>query len=488
MSDTAIQGLEPAIIWKRFYEISQVPRPSKKEGKILAHLKDLAKELNLEFKQDKVGNIVMKVPATPGYENSPTVVLQGHVDMVCEKNKSKVHDFENDPITLLNEDGWITADGTTLGSDNGIGVAAGLAVVTDKDAVHGPLELLMTIDEETGLTGATNLKKGMFAGKILLNLDSEEDGAFYVGCSGGVDTVAEFKLEMTKAPSGTDTYELVVSGLKGGHSGLDIEAGRGNAIKILGRALNELQNLNVSVAKLEGGSLRNAIPREAEAFLLIKKSDVAKAKKIVKQLEANVQNEFKTADGGLKVELLKSKESFKQSFKKTFAKKIIDTIMALPHGVIQMSQDIAGLVETSTNLATITTKGKILVIGTSQRSSINSANNFIAESVGSIFSLAGAKYQSPDGYPGWKPNLDSKILNISKDVFKNLFNKEPEIKAIHAGLECGILEGKSPGLDMVSFGPTIQGAHSPDERINIETVEKFYDLLKGILKRVATNY
>jgi len=488
MSDTAIQGLEPAIIWKRFYEISQVPRPSKKEGKILAHLKDLAKELNLEFKQDKVGNIVMKVPATPGYENAPTVVLQGHVDMVCEKNKSKVHDFENDPITLIKEDGWITADGTTLGSDNGIGVAAGLAVVTDKDAVHGPLELLMTIDEETGLTGATNLKKGMFAGKILLNLDSEEDGAFYVGCSGGVDTVAEFKLEMTKAPAGTDSYELVVSGLKGGHSGLDIEAGRGNAIKILGRALNELQNLNVSVAKIEGGSLRNAIPREAEAFLLIKKSDAAKAKKIVKQLEANVQNEFKTADGGLKVELLKSKESFKQSFKKGFAKKIIDTIMALPHGVIQMSQDIAGLVETSTNLATITTKDKILVIGTSQRSSINSANNFIAESVGSIFSLAGAKYQSPDGYPGWKPNLDSKILNISKDVFKNLFNKEPEIKAIHAGLECGILEGKSPGLDMVSFGPTIQGAHSPDERINIETVEKFYDLLKGILKRVATNY
>lgn len=487
MSDNAIRGLEPSLLWERFYEISQVPRPSKKEGKILAHLKNLANELNLEFKQDKVGNIVMKVPATPGYENAPVVVLQGHVDMVCEKNKSKVHDFENDPITLLRENGWITADGTTLGSDNGIGVAAGLAVATDKNVIHGPLELLMTIDEETGLTGATNLKKGLFSGKILLNLDSEEDGAFYVGCSGGVDTVAEFKSDMTNAPSGTDTYELVVTGLKGGHSGLDIHSGRGNAIKILGRALNELGTINLSIGKLDGGSLRNAIPREAEAYLLIKKTDVNKAKKIVKEFEAKVQNEFKTADGGLKLELKKSKQLVKKSFKKEFSRKIIDTIMALPHGVIQMSQDIAGLVETSTNLATIKTNDKSVIIGTSQRSSINSANNFIAKSVGSIFSLAGAKYETTDGYPGWKPNLDSQILKISREVFKELFNKEPEIKAIHAGLECGILEGKSPGLDMVSFGPTIQGAHSPDEKIEIKTVEKFYDLLKGILKRVASN-
>ncbi|HKI77059.1 MAG TPA: aminoacyl-histidine dipeptidase [Ignavibacteriaceae bacterium] len=485
MSDSAIKGLKPEILWKRFYEISQVPRPSKKEEKILDHLKKLAAELGLEYKQDKVGNIVFKVPATKGYEKSPTVIIQGHVDMVCEKNKSKKHDFENEPITLLKEDGWITADGTTLGSDNGIGVAAGLAVVTDKDVVHGPLELLMTVDEETGLTGATNLKKGMIEGKILLNLDSEEDGAFYVGCSGGVDTVAEFKLDLTNAPSGTEAYNVLVTGLKGGHSGLDIQAGRGNAIKILARALKELEKTNFAVSTINGGSLRNAIPREAEATIFIKKSDAGKVKKIINDFYGKILNEFKTADGGLKIEFTKAKDPVKKVFKKKFAQTVTDTLLALPHGVIAMSQDIEGLVETSTNLATIITKNKSVVVGTSQRSSINSANQYIAKSVGSIFSLAGAKYNTTDGYPGWKPNLDSKILKISKEVFHGLFNKEPEIKAIHAGLECGILEGKSPGLDMVSFGPTIEGAHSPDERINIKTVEKFYDLLKGILKRVA---
>lgn len=486
MSDTAIQGLKPENLWQRFYEISQVPRPSKKEGKILAHLKQLAKELNIEYVQDKVGNIVMKVPATQGYENAPTVVLQGHVDMVCEKNKSKQHDFENDPITLLNEDGWITADGTTLGSDNGIGVAAGLAIVTDKDAVHGPLEILLTIDEETGLTGATNLKKGLFKGKILLNLDSEEDGAFYVGCSGGVDTVAEFRLDLAKAPSGAEAYELLVTGLKGGHSGLDIEKGRGNAIKILGRGLKALEELNYNIADMNGGSLRNAIPREAEAIIFIKKSDSKKAKKIINEFYSNVYNEFKTPDGGLKIEFTKIKKSFKKVFKKSFTQNIVNTIMAVPHGVIAMSPDIPGLVETSTNLATIKITGKTLVIGTSQRSSVKSANQYIAKNVGAIFSLAGAKYETTDGYPGWKPNLESNVLKLSKEVFGELFGGQPLIKAIHAGLECGILEGKNPGLDMISFGPTIEGAHSPDERINIKTVEKFYELLKGILKRIAS--
>ncbi len=487
MSQEAIQGLQPEILWQRFYEITQVPRPSKKEGKILAHLKNLAKELNLNYKQDKADNLVFNIPATPGYENSPTVVLQGHVDMVCEKNKSKTHDFENDPITMIRQDGWITANGTTLGSDNGIGVAAALAVITDKDVVHGPLEILLTVDEETGLTGAANLKKGLITGKILLNLDSEEDGVFYVGCSGGVDTLAEFKLDLASAQKGTETFELLVTGLKGGHSGLDINTGRANAIKILARVLKELENLNISISKLEGGSLRNAIPREAEAVLLIKKANVSKVKKIIKDFESKVMNEFQSADAGLKIELRKSDETVKKVFKKTFAQKIVNTLLAIPHGVIQMSQDIPDLVETSTNLATIKTTNKLLSIGTSQRSSINSAKKYIAESVGAIFSIAGAKFETTDGYPGWKPNLDSNTLKISKEVYKELFNKEPEIKAIHAGLECGILEGKNPGIDMVSFGPTIQGAHSPDEKVNIETVEKFYELLKGILKRIAVS-
>lgn len=484
MSD-AINGLEPKILWERFSEIAQVPRPSKKEEKIRKHMRELLDELKIKYKEDKVGNIVASVPATAGYENAPIVVLQGHVDMVCEKNNETKHDFENDPIKLVKDGDWITADGTTLGSDNGIGVAAGLALITDKDAVHGPLELLMTVDEETGLTGATNLEPGFVSGKILLNLDSEEDGAFYVGCSGGVDTIAEFNIEWNNVKEGNNFYKLVVTGLKGGHSGLDIEKGRGNAIKILGRTLNELESTNYSLVSLEGGNLRNAIPREAEAIVSIDKSQEENAKKIINDFQKDILNEFKTSDGGVKIVFSNSDVKADKVFTDDFKNKSLDTILALPHGVIAMSQDIKDLVETSTNVATIHTEGDILKFGTSQRSSINSANNYIARNVRAIFNLAGAKTGTNDGYPGWKPNLDSTILKTSKQVYNELFNSEPEIKAIHAGLECGILEGKNPGMDMVSFGPTIEGAHSPDERVNIPAVEKFYNLLKGILKKVA---
>ena len=487
MSESAIKGLKPELLWKRFYEITQVPRPSKKEGKILKHLKTLAKELNIKFKEDKVGNLVFYIPATKGYENSQTVVLQGHVDMVCEKNKDTKHDFENDPIKVIREDGWITADGTTLGSDNGIGVAAGLAVATDKDVVHGPIEVLLTVDEETGLTGATNLEPGFISGKTLLNLDSEEDGAFYVGCSGGVDTLADFTIEWEKAKSDFTPFEVVVTGLKGGHSGLDIKAGRGNAIKILGRVLKEIDGFDYSISRLEGGSLRNAIPREAEALILINEKDEKEISNKISDLQKKLLNEFKTSDGGLKIEFKKSNYKSDKTFTKTFTKKIINTLLALPHGVITMSQDIPDLVETSTNVATVKLNGDNLSFGTSQRSSIDSAKKNIANNVKAVFELAGAKISATDGYPGWKPDMDSAILKTSKKVFKELFNKEPEIKAIHAGLECGILGDKNPGLDMISFGPTIEGAHSPNERINIETVEKFYDLLKGILKELANN-
>jgi len=484
MSD-AIKGLEPKILWERFAEIAQVPRPSKKEEKIREHLKNLLNKLNISFKEDKVGNIVASVPASEGYENAPTVVLQGHVDMVCEKNNETAHNFDNDPIKLIREGDWITADGTTLGSDNGIGVAAGLALITDNEAVHGPLELLMTIDEETGLTGASNLEPGFITGNILLNLDSEEDGAFYVGCSGGVDTLAKFQIEWEDCPVNYKSYKLLVTGLKGGHSGLDIEKGRGNAIKILGRTLDALSETGYYVSGFEGGNLRNAIPREANAVISLEASKENMAIEIVKEFQKTVYNELKTSDSGIKIILTPLEENPKQIFTKSFQNKIVDTIIALPHGVIAMSQDIPGLVDTSTNVATINTEEDLLKFGTSQRSSVNSANEYIARNVRAIFNLAGAETDTNDGYPGWKPNLDSEILKISKEVFKSLFNKEPEIKAIHAGLECGILEGKNPGLDMVSFGPTIEGAHSPDERVNIPTVAKFYDLLKGILKRVA---
>ncbi len=485
MSKDAIEGLKPEILWNRFYEITQVPHPSKKEEKIREHMKNLFKELNLSYEEDNVGNIVAKVPATKGYENAPTVVLQGHVDMVCEKNKGTEHDFDNDPLEIKREDGWITAEGTTLGSDNGIGVAAALAVATDEDVVHGPLEILLTVDEETGLTGANNLKPGFISGKMLLNMDSEEDGAFYVGCSGGIDTVGTAAIETEAVGAAVIPFDITVTGLKGGHSGLDIAAGRGNAIKILARTLKALNEVDFRIAKMEGGSKRNAIPREAETTILLEPADESKVNEIIKAFETKVQNEYKTADGGVRIEFKKAEGSFPQVFTSEFTSKLINTLMALPHGVIAMSQDIPDLVETSTNLATVTMNEGNLVLGTSQRSSVDSAMNYIANSVASIFTLAGIPVKMGDGYPGWKPDLDSKALKLSKEVFMDLFNKEPEIKAIHAGLECGILGDKNPGLDMVSFGPTIQGAHSPDERVNIETVERFYELVKGILKKVA---
>lgn len=487
MANSNVAELEPKHLWKRFYEITQVPRPSKKEEKIREHMRNLLKSLNTEFKEDTAGNIVAFVPATPGYENSPTVVLQGHVDMVCEKNNDKEHDFENDPLEVSIKDGWVVANGTTLGADNGIGLAAGLAVITDNEIVHGPVEILMTVDEETGLTGASNLEKGFFKGKILLNMDSEEDGTFYIGCAGGNDTIASFNIEKEKVNSNHSQCDLFVTGLKGGHSGLDILLGRGNAIKILGRALNSLEEIDFRIASMNGGSLRNAIPREAGAELLMNQSDFTKAEKIINDFQSTVQNELSSVDGGVKVTLKKSDKVIKEVFTKEFSRKITNVLFALPHGVISMSQDIPDLVETSTNLATVKIDNGIMKIGTSQRSSVESAKNYISNSVAAVFNLAGGKVAVGDGYPGWNPNVNSEILKISQKVYKDLFGKEPEIKAIHAGLECGILEGKNPGMDMVSFGPTIENAHSPDEKVNIETVAKFYDLMKGILKKLATN-
>jgi dipeptidase D len=487
MSTKTIEELEPTHLWTRFYEITQVPRPSKKEEKIREHLRNLLNELNIDFKEDQTGNIVAYVPAKSGYENSPTVILQGHVDMVCEKNKDKIHDFENDPITAIKKDGWVIADGTTLGSDNGIGVAAGLAVITDPDVVHGPLEILLTVDEETGLTGASSLAPGFITGKYLLNMDSEEDGAFYVGCAGGIDTIAAFDIPTEDIDSSTSAYELLVTGLKGGHSGLDILIGRGNAIKILGRALNLLDEIDYRAAFIDGGSLRNAIPREADAILFMNDDNFKKASQIITKFQTDIKNEYQVVDDGVKVVLQKTTPDVDKVYTKEFTDRIINTFMATPHGVIAMSQDLEGLVETSTNLATVKLVDGKLRIGTSQRSSVESAKIFIEKSVKSVFELAGGKVEVGDGYPGWKPNVNSKLLKISKQVFKDLFNKEPEIKAIHAGLECGILESKNPGMDIISFGPTITGAHSPEERVNIETVDRFYELLKGILKNIAVS-
>lgn len=485
MSEKAIDGLNPRILWQKFYEISQISRPSKKEERILEYLKRFADDLGLKTKDDSAGNIVVFVPATPGHENARTVILQSHVDMVCEKNKRTEHDFDRDPIKLVRDGEWMKAEGTTLGSDNGIGVAASLAVVLDKDVVHGPLELLFTVDEETGLTGANNLQPGFISGTTLLNLDCEEHGTFYVGCSGGRDTVGTFKIEKVNAPKGWVAHELLVSGLKGGHSGLDIHAGRANAIKLLGRLLKKLELMNYRVAEITGGSKRNAIPREAEATILLKPSDSEAAKNIVDGFIEEALMEYKRSDGGLKIEFKRGEKGFDRVYAKDFVAKLVCVILALPHGIVAMSPDIPNLVETSANLATIVMEDDEIKVETSQRSSIESAKGYIVSSVESIFKLAGAEVSFSGDYPGWKPNLNLEILCISKEVYRRLFEKEPEIKAVHAGLECGILGDKYPGLDMVSLGPTIQGAHSPEERVCIDDVEKFYDLLRGILRELV---
>jgi dipeptidase D len=485
MSADVIKGLEPSLVWERFYEITQVPRPSKKEGKIIRFLKEWGEKKNIKYKQDETGNLVFFVPASKGLEDVPVVVLQGHIDMVCEKNKGTEHDFENDPLTLKRVDGWLKAEGTTLGSDNGIGVAAALAVAEDNSFKHGPIEILLTVDEETGLTGANNLQPGFVTGKTLLNLDSEEDGAFYIGCAGGIDTMATLPLDLESVHADSLSYQIMVKGLMGGHSGSEINTGRGNAIKILARALAALSDINFSIGHIDGGNLRNAIPREAEAIILLRPSKETEVETIIKDLNDNIKAEFRQTDPDLAIIFRKTTSKHSEVLTRAFAQKLVDLLLALPHGVTAMSQDIPDLVETSTNLAVIKMNESEINIATSQRSSMESAKRYIAQSVKAVFDLAGAGVRTGDGYPGWKPNMESKILKISREVYHELFQSEPEIKAIHAGLECGILGDRSPGLDMISFGPTILGAHSPDEKVEIKTVDKFYTLLKRILEEIA---
>ena len=463
MSLDAIKDLKPELLWKHFFELSQIPRPSKREGKAVEFVRDFARKHNFPFKEDKVGNIVISVPASKGKEKSATVVLQGHVDMVCEKNKGTVHDFDKDPIKLIKKGNWMAADGTTLGADNGIGVAASMAIALDKTAVHGPLEILCTVDEETGMTGVNELKPKFISGKILLNMDSEEDGAFYVGCSGGQDTAGIFKIEQTRTKTGTVALEVLITGLKGGHSGLDIHQQRANAIRLLGQLLYRI-DFDFQIAHISGGSLRNAIPREAETVLLIKPENERKLKRFIKKFKSDFLYEFRGTDGGLEVKVKRIKNKPTSAFTKNFSSVLINTLVALPHGVMAMNPDI---------------------VGTSQRSSIESAKLNVANMVEAILKLGSAKVEVGDGYPGWQPNMNSDLLKVSKKVYKKLFKSEPDIKAIHAGLETGLLGAKYPGIDMISFGPTIQGAHSPDEKVNIKDVEKFYKLLKGILKELA---
>ncbi len=481
----AIAGLAPEAVWRYFAEISAIPRGSKNEKAISQYVLNKAKELGLEAKQDKYMNVVVKKPASQGRENLPMLCLQGHLDMVCEKNKDKVHDFEKDPITIVREGNILRADGTTLGADNGIAVATNLAIMEDKSLEHGPLEFLFTVDEETGLTGANHLKEGFVESKTLMNLDSEEEGALYVGCSGGQNTIATWNVKMENAPARATAMMLQVRGLKGGHSGLEIDKGRGNSIKFINRVLMALLPLGTRVSKIEGGNKSNAIPREAEALVFVPKEKVKKAVTITQNLKALYRAEVATVDPDLEI-VLEPTEAPKKSkvINKAQVPMICKALAASPHGVTKMSADIPGLVETSTNLAIIRTEKSKVVVTTSQRSSVASEIEEILQTMASIFDLAGAKVSQTEGYPGWKPNLDSPILKTAKSTYQELYGKEPDVKAIHAGLECGIIGEKYPGMDMVSFGPTLEGVHSPDEKIYIDTVDKFWRFLLGILKNV----
>ena len=476
--------LKPASVFHYFAEVCKVPRPSKKEEKIRAYLLDFAKEHRLEVKTDEAGNVLIKKPATPGMENLKTVILQSHIDMVCEKNGDVEHDFLNDPIETYIDGGWMKAKGTTLGADNGIGIATQLAVLAADDLQHGPLECLFTVDEETGLTGAFALKEGFMDGDILINLDSEDEGELFIGCAGGANTTAEFAYEWVDAPQNYFYFSVTIKGLTGGHSGDDINKNRANANKLLNRFLTLLQDkYDFYLCQIDGGNLHNAIPREARAICAVPMKDKENVRIDMNVFTAEIENEFSVTEPNLRTELF-SDDVREKAIDRATVKNLLKSVYAVHNGVYAWSQDMEGLVETSSNLASIKMVDDKIKIVTSQRSSILSSRKDMSEMIRSAFELGGAVCTTGDGYPGWKPNPSSPILKVAVESYQRLFGVEPKVKAIHAGLECGLFLEKYPHLDMFSTGPTLRGVHSPDERMLIPTVDKFWKHLLDVLVHV----
>ena len=478
------KDLRPAVVFHYFDEVCQVPRPSKKEEKIRAYLLDFAKKHNLEAKTDEAGNVLIKKAASAGMENLKTVILQSHIDMVCEKNKDTEHNFETDPIQTYIDGEWLRAKGTTLGADNGIGVATELAVLASDDIKHGPIECLFTVDEETGLTGAFALKEGFMNGDILLNLDSEDDGELFIGCAGGANATAIYPFPTEKAPQGWFFFRVSVKGLTGGHSGDDISKNRANANKLLNRFLVQtMQKYGMRLADIEGGNLHNAIPREAHALCAVPMEYKEAVRVDLNIFISEIENEYSATEPNLSMDL-ESEAPVEYVMEQKAMERFLLSIYAVHHGVYAMSQDIPGLVETSSNLASIKVCDGTIKVVTSQRSSILSSRKDMSQMVSAAFILGGATVTTGEGYPGWKPNPSSEILKIAVESYKKLFGVEPKVKAIHAGLECGLFLQKYPSLDMVSFGPTLRGVHSPDERMLIPTVEKFWNHLLDILAHI----
>ena len=476
--------LEPKHLWANFVELTKIPRPSKKEERIIAFMKKFGEDLGLESIVDEVGNVIIRKPATEGMENRQGVVLQGHIDMVPQKNSDKVHDFEKDPIIAYVDGEWVTADGTTLGADNGMGVAAAMSVLQSTTIKHPQVEALFTIDEETGMTGAFGLKPGLLTGDILMNLDSEDEGELYVGCAGGTNANIEFAYTIEEVPENVTAYKLSVTGMKGGHSGMDISSGRGNAIKVLFRHLFYAQKeCGLLLASIDGGSLRNAIPREAFANVVIPNQEIAQFEASVKEYDAMFKKELSMVEPEMNFSAEKI-DLPENLIEEKIQRKLISAIYGTPNGVIRMSDAMPGLVETSTNLAIVKSENGIITIKALLRSSVDSAKIDLENMFAGVYNLANAKIWFDGQYPGWKPNPDSKILKVMQETYNNKYGSIPKIMGIHAGLECGLLGNVYPNWDMISFGPTIRYPHSPDEKVKINTVPKFWDFLVATLENI----
>lgn len=477
-----IKNLEPKEVWKNFYSLTRVPRPSKHEEKIQDFMLQFGDDLGLETFRDKIGNIIIRKPATPEMEDRKGIILQAHLDMVPQKNTATKHDFETDPILAVIDGEWVKAKGTTLGSDNGIGVAAIMTVLASKDIPHGPVEALFTCDEETGMTGANGLKPGILKGEILLNLDSEDEGELYIGCAGGVDVTADFNYKEVEVPPFYVPYRISLTGLKGGHSGLDINLGRGNANKILNQLLLQAADkFGARLAHFEGGNLRNAIPREAFATVVIPESKKTEFKDFIADFEENAKTMFRGADPGLMITVNTTKMPF-HLVDEDSQNRLYKALDAVPNGMISMIKDMPDVVETSTNLAIVKSKEGSIFVACLLRSSVDENKMKLADQMSGIFNNAGAKTEVSGEYPGWKPDIHSPILEAMKEVYRVHFGKIPAVKVIHAGLECGILGSQYPNWDMISFGPTIRGPHSPDEKVHIGSVGLFWEYLVETLK------
>ncbi len=482
-----IKDLEPKALWNNFADLNAVPRASKKEEQVIAFMLDFGKRLGLETHKDRIGNVIIKKPASKGMEGRKTIIMQSHLDMVHQKNEATNFDFATQGIDMWIDEDWVKAKGTTLGADNGIGVATIMAILESTDILHPAIEAMFTIDEETGMTGAKELDPGFYSGKILLNLDTEDDDELSIGCAGGIDTNTSYNYKSTKAPENTTWFTLGVKGLMGGHSGMDIHKGRGNANKLLNRVLHHLENnCSFFLAEFDGGSLRNAIPREAKALIAVNSDQESKFNETFLEITKMIEEEFNSIESKLQF-YKEHAEPGTEILDAAEQRKIINLLYAVHNGVYRMSPDIDGLVEASSSLARVIVKNGVFTTQSLQRSSVESSKSDVANTIRSAFELMGAEVVQSGDYPGWQPNPSSEILNLMAEIYRKEYKEEPKILACHAGLECGILLQHLPDVDMVSFGPNIRAAHSPDEKVQISSVQKFWSYLLKTMEQIPMN-